>query len=675
MPDLTLTPHQQEALDWLVAHILDAKPLVALRGLAGTGKTTLIPHLRAALETRGLRSVVGSPTHRAAMLLRRKGIPDASTVHEHALMPFFTPDYVRALRWLGESAECQLDPPPQPDVDGLPWLVHQHCQAALDAAKALPRQRPRVSGRKLLSSIGLHGQHFFAGFGPKRGEGVLIVDEASMVGKSMLDLCQQAYQQIILVGDPGQLPPVKDQAVLSLVEGTDLSEIHRQAADSPIIQLAYRARQGEHFWRGSLTQLGDLSTSEIVEVPQADPAAFLDSPLIVHRNTTRIACTKAIRKALGYNPGTLYPGEPLVCRATSQADRALGFYNNGLYRVTAADPTTPRLLTVEDADGEEYDIQIHVEELDGENIHPEAIPFRFGYCLTAHTAQGGEWPTVYISLPDLHAYVKGCLARKQTDALTQWSYTAITRAKDRLCFLTAHHFERMEPMATPAPSRDPADPFAADGPESPALFPPRSAPGPADLVVQALPDAPDDIPDPTVPDAALADTPQQSLQEASGSINAPETVPDTSTPVPPNPARVEPQALGFLQWLQGEVHKGLTEEKNQLDRHLEYLFDYLKTWWQTYVASQAHTADQLSGALIQLQQHGLNTAPPAVAQVDAVSPEGFPVKFVVTKARMMEPETSAEAGLLQVVPTLLGWLQANGYQPPVAAPVPSELTF
>ena len=90
-------------------------------------------------------------------------------------------------------------------------------------------------------------------------------------------------------------------------------------------------------------------------------------------------------------------GEPLVCRSTSSEDRADGFFNNALFRVVEVSARYSREVTVqEEGRSDTKTIQIHLEELGGENVDPLAIPLRFGYCFTPHTAQGGEWPTVYI---------------------------------------------------------------------------------------------------------------------------------------------------------------------------------------------------------------------------------------------------------------------------------------
>jgi exodeoxyribonuclease-5 len=290
----------------------------------------------------------------------------------------------------------------------------------------------------ILASIGIHGRHHLVGFGPKLGgAGVLIIDEASMVGHALLDLCQKAFRQIVLIGDPGQLPPVQDVAVLDCVEGVQLSEIHRQAAESPLLRLAYRAREGYPFWRHGLEAYAPAAAE-----CQAVPAAvFLESPLITWKNATRLSCTRLIREALGYPPDCLVPGEPLVCRSTDQATRVDGFYNNALFRVASTSAHDTRELTlVDDLTGEERVAHVHMEELDGDNIELDAIPFRFGYCLTAHTAQGGEWPTVYISGPDLKSYAGFSWHQERLDDLARWAYTALTRAKEQVGLLTQHTF-------------------------------------------------------------------------------------------------------------------------------------------------------------------------------------------------------------------------------------------
>ena len=389
---ITLTPHQQAAVDWLVTRLVAGEKLLALRGLAGTGKTSVIPALQAALRAHTLPTTIAAPTHRAAMIFRQKGL-EAETVHSAALVPYFTADYRRACAWLGEMLPVRTGTPqdvPHADVEGLPWLIYETVQPDLARGLALKRQR-RYTAQRRLASLGIRGKDHFSGFGPKAGAGVLIVDEASMVGEAVLASCQEAYRQMVLVGDPGQLPPVKDVAMLTQIDGVDLTEMHRQAQESPILQLAMQARAGEAFWTG--LDHDPLSIGKPVRaVEEVSARRFLTCPLLVWRNVTRTTSTQAIRHALGYSRERLEPGEPLVCRSTSHEDRALGFFNNGLYTITDVSAEDPRLVSVKDALGDMQAIRVHLEELDGDCIDPRAIPFRFGYCLTVHTAQGGNGP-------------------------------------------------------------------------------------------------------------------------------------------------------------------------------------------------------------------------------------------------------------------------------------------
>jgi len=72
---------------------------------------------------------------------------------------------------------------------------------------------------------------------------VIIIDEASMVSKQLWDDLGKFGKPIIGVGDHGQLPPIGDQ--FNLLTHTDfkLTEIHRQALNSPIIALSKLVRE------------------------------------------------------------------------------------------------------------------------------------------------------------------------------------------------------------------------------------------------------------------------------------------------------------------------------------------------------------------------------------------------------------------------------------------------
>lgn len=448
---IDLTTHQQDALAFLTHGIADGQRLLALRGLAGTGKTVCIGPLKKALETATGRLVdVGAPTHRAAVVLRSKGLLEADTVQSLAMRPRFTRAYREARSMLGA-----YDDEPDDDADPVEPVAYADTGDGLIAesqrtwmlAEGFPsedqmRQRAGQFGiAKTLRSIGIDARDHFDGYGPKRHPGgILLLDEASMVGREMLDLCQQAYPHVILVGDPGQLPPVKDVAVLHTVPGVTLDDVHRQAAESSILRLAYAARGGTVRWhRGDLRAYAP----DVCAVDYAPAARLCDVPVLVWRNSTRLEVTRAVRARLGYAEGALYPGEPLVCRSTDRADRLDGFYNNALFRIVdVLDEYPGQVWVVPDGEPEavRQRVTVHMEEYDGPYVEPGAMPFRFGYALTVHTAQGGEWPMVVIDQQDLLAQRGMCYARKELDDAARWQYTAITRAKQTLLLLQQRRF-------------------------------------------------------------------------------------------------------------------------------------------------------------------------------------------------------------------------------------------
>ena len=81
-----LTPKQHHAIDWVLGQLKAGTPVCAIHGLAGTGKSTLIPYLYEAVTAGSHGDVaIGTPTHRAAAVLRAKGMHQAQTVHALAL--------------------------------------------------------------------------------------------------------------------------------------------------------------------------------------------------------------------------------------------------------------------------------------------------------------------------------------------------------------------------------------------------------------------------------------------------------------------------------------------------------------------------------------------------------------------------------------------------------------
>ena len=469
--------------------------------------------------------------------------------------------------------------------------------------------------------------------------------------------------------------------MLAAVPGFELTEVHRQAKDSKIIQLAYAARYGEKFWESI-----PYAKGEVEEYLGVEASAFLTSPLIVWRNIPRVECTLAIRKALGYPPDALVVGEPLVCRASDARSRAEGYYNNAMFRVVppsvvVQSQDNPRLVTVQqdgNPEAETQDVLVHLEELHGDNIDPEAVLFRFGYALTAHTAQGGEWPTVYISKPELGAHTRKATKDDNTEAamteFRQWAYTAITRAKTTLGFVRKHDFTATTPVAPvpwvlphigdemPKMQQQPTDKIA-----------PPSAP-----MLSRDPHEPDDIPEPTLPpglaDEAMASAvpglapdllgvlaqahaqaqippaAARTAQEPSNGVTPP-LVPST---VPPLPDAFLPLAHGFCQYLQAQFGAKLAETAIGMTKEVSATIDGMTRYAQGVLQSNEHVGYQLSDALLKVQEHGLTIhSSPYEMSLQVYTPAGVPLALTIRK--------TSPGDLLDELTRLETWLARHGY--------------
>jgi hypothetical protein len=184
----TLSSDQAAALEALHAFVGSGRPVLALSGPAGTGKSFLIGRF---LRELGTPVHLTATTHKAAKVAADLAGGSAMTVHS-----------LFGLR---------------------PVNDHQTGQTRLEQ-----RNPPKAEPGRLV-----------------------IVDEASMVDDALLLCLAKSAKaldlQLLFVGDPYQLPPVADAAampaVFRRVKTLSLTTVHRQAAGSPIIDLATAFRQ------------------------------------------------------------------------------------------------------------------------------------------------------------------------------------------------------------------------------------------------------------------------------------------------------------------------------------------------------------------------------------------------------------------------------------------------
>jgi exodeoxyribonuclease V len=376
----------------------DKRQCFYLAGYAGSGKTTLAREF--ALGT-GRHVEFGAFTGKAALVLQKKGCPDAKTIHSLIYVPV-----IKSKARLVELQDEYTAAKDAGDEDAMREL-----QAAIDEEH-----------RKLKAPS----------FALNEGGSVMleadmaVIDECSMVDDRMGSDMLQFKKPILVLGDPAQLPPVGKGTGFFTSREPDfmLDEVHRQAAGSPVLQLATKVRNG-----ASVLDLGEYGSSRILPrkaVTIGEAVADFDQ-ILCGKNETRRAINREIRKHLGRKGDLPEPGDKLICLRN---DKDSALLNGSFWIVVSSieedDGDTLRLV-LSDPDDSEAPMKVcmaHRHHFEGRELPwfraRDAQEFDYGYAITCHKSQGSQWPRVLI-------YDQSAVFRQDR---RKWLYTAITRAAE-----------------------------------------------------------------------------------------------------------------------------------------------------------------------------------------------------------------------------------------------------
>jgi exodeoxyribonuclease-5 len=356
---LALDGGQQSAVDAVRNWLRTprAPPVFRLFGYAGTGKTTLAKTIAADLP----RVAFAAFTGKAAAVLRIKGCDEAQTIHQ---------------------------------------LIYRR---VTDETTRQPRFVRKEDDE--LAGIAL-----------------IVIDECSMVDAKLGEDLLSFGKRILVLGDPAQLPPVNGTGFFTNAKpDVLLTEIHRQAADNPIIALATRVRQGGRLTPGShggsrVLSLIDLEAERVLAADQ----------VLCGRNATRRRYNTRIRELRGQRDPWPVVGDKLVCLRNNHTR---GLLNGELWFVTAILPQTDahvvRLaLRSDDGGVGDKEVGVHTAFFAGtedsltERERRGLDEFSYGYALTVHKAQGSEWGDVVL-------FDEGEAFREDAP---RFRYTGLTRA-------------------------------------------------------------------------------------------------------------------------------------------------------------------------------------------------------------------------------------------------------
>lgn len=353
-----------------------ASGVLVLTGGPGTGKTTTVKGILAVLAAQGLKILLGAPTGRAAKRLSEATGREAMTVHrllEAAGAPEGTMAFIR-----------DEDHPLEADA--------------------------------------------------------IILDEVSMMDILLMNAFLRAVPpgcKVILVGDVDQLPAVGPGAVLKDVIRSEtvplvrLSEVFRQAAESPIVTNAHRINRGQlpvfatdDFRFIELASPEDTAR-EIVrqcaeELPQENFDILCDVQVLspMHRLECGVEnLNKLLQQALNPEVGgkNSVSGVNQVLR---EGDKVMQMRNN--YNKCVFNGDIGFIRSIDDGR-----VSVCFPDIDAVYEREELDEIHLSYAMSVHKSQGSEYPVVIMPLTAGHHIML------QRNLL----YTAITRAKQRVILL------------------------------------------------------------------------------------------------------------------------------------------------------------------------------------------------------------------------------------------------
>lgn len=370
------------------------KQVYEYSGRSGTGKSYTLFSICKDSGIPMSRILPMAYTGAAAAVLRKKGFPNATTLHSGLYTPeeFPNPSFIKAKK------ETEINH--QFGIPNVPPTI----------TKFVPKQ--------ILPNIDL-----------------IVIDEGYMCPSYMKDVIEKFNIPVIVTGDMRQLPPVKDKPAYLVKEDVpELTEIMRQEEKSPIVYIANRILNDMPIHTGNYG-----NRALVIEEDELHPDMLRYSDMILAgTNATRDFWNTKIRENIwGFSSQLPSFGERMICRRNNHSIELDNIsLANGLmgYCVSSPDLTTfDRKYYMMDflsdimtkpfknliCDYEYFSAPSNVRR-NYNNKYNLGEKFEFAYCITTHLSQGNE--------ADRGIYFNEIIG-KNNEYQKRLDYTAVTRFK------------------------------------------------------------------------------------------------------------------------------------------------------------------------------------------------------------------------------------------------------
>lgn len=444
------TEGQHTVLYHLSAFLLSEKqnPTYLLQGYAGTGKTTLVTTLVKTLPLIGMRYQLLAPTGRAAKVMSNYSGKAASTIHRKIYRFMVFPDGgFRMTRAENKSKNTVF--------------IVDECSMISDETSG--------NGRSLLDDL---IEYVFSGENCR----LLLIGDKAQLPPVGIDI------------SPANDIDVLKHSFNLTVASFEMTEVMRQALESGIL---YNATELRKRLNDDDTSLPLFITQGFTDVQRIDPQDFEEllqqcfngktnneAVVICRSNKRANMFNQAIRARVLQEDGEIATGDKLMVVKNNyfwtDESQKISFIANGdmielmrinnieemygfhfadveiqltdyqeepnlsvkimLETLTSDSPAltheeSERLFRSVEADYMDIPDRRERYKAMRQNPYFNALQVKFGYALTCHKTQGGQWPVVFIDAP----FVPEGETLQISDL--RWFYTAVTRAQERLYFV------------------------------------------------------------------------------------------------------------------------------------------------------------------------------------------------------------------------------------------------
>jgi len=459
---------QQKALAAISDFISNDKAIFVLAGYAGTGKTTLISPIISLAEKAGKTVKLMAPTGRAAKIVSDKTKFKATTIHS-AIYKFSKIETVQGSE--GSATRIEYHFPLRSQTDQINNITIVDEASMISAKKSLGEMFVFGSG-VLLDDLLTFAQV------KEGGKVIFIGDPAQLppVGDPNSMALDTGYLRTLGYGvDSYELNEVIRQEAGSSLLSNSL-KLRSLICSDKRTELVLERKQGE---------TEDIQEEDIADkFHELSPSPNLYGPVVIcFSNKSAAAYNRSVRSRYFSDTSSVQVGDRLIVVGNNYSATRREVLNGEFAIIIEKTDVTEkqegfiyvddgtgkkirkkfallfRNVTLQFEDGETFSHKIFESLLESnrpnlsyqeqcalisnfrirhkglkensdeflnalwEDEYVNALRVKYGYAITCHKAQGGEWDNVFVDFYGRTGLSTDCL---------RWSYTAITRAKKRL---------------------------------------------------------------------------------------------------------------------------------------------------------------------------------------------------------------------------------------------------